>query len=367
MANSLKARIEPFWSPEQGLQAQEPPTGSNNGRRRKGNQEAAGKGPPAAGGGTGELYAQDTKGLLLIFQRWTPRARTRDKHVMSASTAGLPGLLLQCPSPEELDHTSCGARRSRCRSAAHRHLQPLLLRRGARRPRDPSTSRSRSCAGVRSRTLEGAVRGHQRVRTVLTRNGYTIREVLSMSPRRSRSGGFSRPRDGEEELEVLAGRRQGRGLLGAVTWSVREHDPAHATLGAVVRVPPTTSRWRDFIVAAAVVDAAEDMKLEFRSVRGSEEGTRGRRKALESEKAEIAQTKRMLTSPRSRSGSTGSSRTLRHRGRTFAFHASRRPIRLTLIDTDQILRCGGRAVPAPTPPPPGFHEDAMSQKRAEIR
>ena len=85
--------------------------------------------------------------------------------------------------------------------------------------------------------LEGTLRGHRRFERYLARNGTLDPEVLP--PRlegRAEEALPRAPRRAREELEILAGRREGAELLGRLHEGLRGHDPAHGgTAGAVVR------------------------------------------------------------------------------------------------------------------------------------
>ena len=101
-----------------------------------------------------KLYAQDRWALLLIFQAMDAAGKdSAIKHVMSGvNPQGCQVVLVQgAVAPRSSTTTSCGARtRPSARARPDRHLQPLLLRGGARRPRAPGAARAAEAAASRS-------------------------------------------------------------------------------------------------------------------------------------------------------------------------------------------------------------------------
>ena len=121
-----------------------------------------------------KLYAQDRWAILLIFQAMDAAGKDGViKHVMSGvNPQGCQVYSFKQPSAEELDHDFLW-RTNKCLpgARAHRHLQPLLLRGSARRPRASGTARAQNgCRRLGHQGhLEGALCGYQRVSSATCR------------------------------------------------------------------------------------------------------------------------------------------------------------------------------------------------------
>ena len=181
-----------------------------------------------------KLYAQDRWGVLLIFQAMDAAGKdSAIKHVMSGDRSeGLPGLLVQgAVATKSSITTSCGARRRRCPSAAASASSTARTTR--RRSSSACTRRSssgRSCRRelVTQAHLEGALRGHQRVRALPRAQRLRDPQVLPERLARRAAAALSRPaRAAGEELEVLDwGSGRTRSLAGLHD-GVRGDDPRH--------------------------------------------------------------------------------------------------------------------------------------------
>ena len=124
-------------------------------------EEMLGKQVAALSSLQGKLYADNRYALLLIFQAMDAAGKDGViKHVMSGvNPQGCQVYSFKHPSAEELDHDFLWRTHARAaRARAHRHLQPLVLRRGADRagaPGDPA--RAEPAAGdARGRRPLGA-------------------------------------------------------------------------------------------------------------------------------------------------------------------------------------------------------------------
>ncbi len=154
--------------------------------------------------------------------------------------AGLPGLLVQGPDVgRPRPRLPLAHREVPARARAHRHLQPLVLRGGARRPRAPGDPRQAEAAGGPrdEADLEGAPRGHRRPRALPRSQRRRRREVL---PARLEGGAEEAlprtARPAREELEVLVRRREGAAPLEGLHAGVRGDDPGDCgSARAVVR------------------------------------------------------------------------------------------------------------------------------------
>ena len=119
------------------------------------------------------------------------------KHVMSGvNPQGCQVTSFKAPSQEELDHDFLWrCFRGAARARAHRHLQPLVLRRGARRARPPRVARG-AAAPAEARDaahLGRALRGHPRLRALSRpqRHGRSASSSCTF-PRRSSGSASSR-------------------------------------------------------------------------------------------------------------------------------------------------------------------------------
>ena len=159
-----------------------------------------------------KLYAQDRWAVLLIFQAMDAAGKDGAiKHVMSGiNPQGCQVYSFKQPSTEELDHDFLWrCVESAARARPHRHLQSLVLRRGARRARAPArSSAAEAPASARHEAhLEGAVRGHQRASSATWRaTAYAIRKFFLHVSKKEQGKRFSkRTRRAGEAVEVLSG------------------------------------------------------------------------------------------------------------------------------------------------------------------
>ena len=216
------------------------------------------------------LYAQDCWAVLLIFQAMDAAGKDGTiKHVMSGiNPQGCQVFSFKAPSNEELDHDLPVARRTgAARTRPHRHLQPVLLRGSARRPRargDPEVAEAARVAHHQGH-LARAVRGHLQLRALPLAQRRHHPKVLP--PRLERGAAAALPEPSAragQELEVLDGRRQGAELLGRVSGGLRRRDPADRVgRQAPWYVVPADHKWfTRMVVAAAVVDALEELDLD---------------------------------------------------------------------------------------------------------
>ena len=190
------------------------------------------------------LWASNTHSVLVVLQAMDAAGKDGTiKHVMCGrEPAGLRGALVQgARAPRSSTTTSCGvACASVPRARPDRHLQPLVLRGGARRARAPArSSRAAAPAGARRRRGLGASasRTSTRFERYLARNGTVDRQVLpERLARRSRrsassSGSTSPRRTGSSPRPTSRS-----AALGRVHGRVPGHAARHQhRLGAVVR------------------------------------------------------------------------------------------------------------------------------------
>ena len=180
-----------------------------------------------------KLYAQDTKGLLLIFQAMDAAGKDGAiKHVMSGiNPQGCQVYSFKSPSPEELDHdflwrtTKALPERGRIGIFNRSYYEEVLVVRVhpefLQKQKLPPELLSKDIWKERFEDINA-------VRALPDAQRLHDPEVLPQRVEEGAEAAVPRaPRDGGEELEVLAGGRQGAGLLGQVHGSVRGHDPAH--------------------------------------------------------------------------------------------------------------------------------------------
>ena len=188
------------------------------------------------------LYAQDRWAVLLIFQAMDAAGQGRRDQArdVGRQSAGLPGVLVQgADSRRSSTTTSCGAasslpERGRIGIFNRSYYEEMLVVRV--HPEYPRGAEA-AAAARRQGHLEGALRGHQRLRALSVANGIVIRKFfLHVSQARAEEALPRAHRKAGEELEVLRQRRQGARLLGRLHGGLRGHDPRdrHAG-GAVVR------------------------------------------------------------------------------------------------------------------------------------
>ncbi len=167
-----------------------------------------------------KLYAQDKYALLMVLQALDAAGKDGTiKHVMSGvNPQGVDVHSFKGPSGEELDHDLPVAQlQGSAPPRAHRHLQPLVLRRGAGRagasriPGGPEAP-----AGAQGQEyLEASLRGDQQLREVPGQQRHHRLEVLPVRLEGCPEGALPGAcPDAREELEVLRSRHEGAPALG---------------------------------------------------------------------------------------------------------------------------------------------------------
>ncbi len=176
-----------------------------------------------------KLYAQDRWSVLLVFQAMDAAGKDGTiKHVMSGvNPTGCQVFSFKAPvvggaGPRLHVAIAQGAARAR----PHRHLQPLVLRRDARRPRaSRAAARAETAAAAGDRRhLEGTLRGRQERRAV----------PGAQRRRRSSSSSSTCPRASRRSASSNACRRRTR------TGSSRWPTPRSATSGTTISTPTRT-------------------------------------------------------------------------------------------------------------------------------
>jgi len=294
MANSLKARIEPFLvarGKEFKLKAH--PTGLEHWTAsKKETKKLLEKGLPRLAEAQERLYAQDTKGLLLIFQAMDAAGKDGAiKHVMSGiNPQGCQVYSFKSPSPEELDHdflwrtSKSLPERGRIGIFNRSYYEEVLVVRVhpeyLQKQKLPPEVRSKDIWKERFEDINSFER-------YLTRNGYTIRKFfLNVSKKEQKRRFLERLEMEEKNWKFSLADAKERGFWEQYMEAYEDMIQHTATPWAPWFVVPADDKpLARLVVAAAVVDALEDMKLEFPKVSAAQKkDLEAARKALESEK-----------------------------------------------------------------------------------
>ena len=176
------------------------------------------------------LYASNRYALLLIFQAMDAAGKDGAiKHVMSGvNPQGCQVFSFKHPSAEELEHDFLWrTTRALARARAHRHLQPLLLRRGADRSGasgDPAQRGIAQRAVRRSpRCGMGGIARSWTSRATCTATARGSSSSSSTCRRKSSASVSSSASTTRQELEVQPGRRRGAQILEATTCGPTRH------------------------------------------------------------------------------------------------------------------------------------------------
>jgi len=294
MANSLKARIEPFLVTRgKDFKLKSHPTGLEQWTAsKKETKKLLEKGLPRLAEAQERLYAQDTKGLLLIFQAMDAAGKDGAiKHVMSGiNPQGCQVYSFKSPSPEELDHdflwrtSKSLPERGRIGIFNRSYYEEVLVVRVhpeyLQKQKLPPEVRSKDIWKERFEDINAFER-------YLTRNGYTIRKFfLNVSKKEQKRRFLERLEMEEKNWKFSLADAKERGFWEQYMEAYEDMIQHTATPWAPWFVVPADDKpLARLIVAAAVVDALEDMKLEFPKVSAAQKKElAAARKALESEK-----------------------------------------------------------------------------------
>ena len=218
-----------------------------------------------------KLYAQNRWGVLLIFQAMDAAGKDGViKHVMSGvNPQGVQVYSFKAPSVEELNHdylwrtTAAGAR-----AGPDRHLQPVLLRRGAGGAGSPESVEEREHSSVFDNQgyLDGALSGHQCLRALLSRATESwSASSFSIFRRRSRSERFlARLEHPEKNWKFSPSDVRERQYWDDYMKAYEDMIVHTASPHAPWYVVPADNKWfTRLVVAAAVVETLEDLKLAY--------------------------------------------------------------------------------------------------------
>ena len=219
------------------------------------------------------LYAQDRWAVLLIFQAMDAAGKDGAiKHVMSGvNPQGCQVASFKAPSAEDLDHDYLW----RCQTAPagarpHRHLQPLLLRGGARGPGAPEILEKQKLpsslvdADVFERRYED-IRAHE---DYLAQNGVLILKFfLHVSREEQKRRFLERLEDPDKNWKFSANdaaeRAHWKKYMKAYEEAIRHTATPHAPWYVV----PADNKWYTrIVVASAVVDALASLDLHYPKV-----------------------------------------------------------------------------------------------------
>ena len=179
------------------------------------------------------LYAEGTHGVLIVLQALDAAGKDGTiRHVMSGvNPQGVAVHSFKVPSSEELDHDYLWRYAKNLPGPrADRDLQPLALRRGARRPCPRGAARAAEAAegGARPRDLEAPLPRDQRLGAVPHRQRDPRGEAVPQPVEGGAAGAVPAPdRPARPQLEVLVGRRAGARLLGRLPGCILGDALAH--------------------------------------------------------------------------------------------------------------------------------------------
>ena len=265
-------------------------------RHRRHRLEGSCRGAPgrrreSSAAGAGEALRPGPWALLLIFQAMDAAGKDSTiKHVMSGvNPQGCQVYSFKAPSSEELDHdflwrtTRCLPERGRIGIFNRSYYEEVLVV----RVHPEMLAAQQLPAGARHEAhLEGALRGHQRLRALPRRATASSSASSSCTCRRRSSSErfLERLDEPEKNWKFSVGRRR----RSAKHWDdymarLRGHDPAHgdARRAVVRRARPTTSGSRGSSSPRRSSDAMSKLDLKFPDV------DRAKRRELEAVRAAL--------------------------------------------------------------------------------
>jgi PPK2 family polyphosphate:nucleotide phosphotransferase len=239
-----------------------------------------------------KLYAQDTKGVLLIFQAMDAAGKDGAiKHVMSGiNPQGCQVYSFKSPSPEELDHdylwrtTKALPERGRIGIFNRSYYEEVLVVRVhpefLQKQRLPPELVTKDIWKERFEDINAFER-------YLTRNGFTIRKFfLNVSKKEQKKRFLERLELDTKNWKFSLADANERAFWDKYMEAYEDMIQQTATPYAPwIVVPADEKPLARLIVAAAVVDAMEDMRLAFPKMSAAQEkNLEAAHKALESEK-----------------------------------------------------------------------------------
>ncbi|MFO7695237.1 MAG: polyphosphate kinase 2 family protein [Vicinamibacterales bacterium] len=294
MADSLKSKLAPFTVTKgKDFRLKDHPTTRQNWKlSKKETRKLLDKGVELLKKHQERLYAQDTKGLLLIFQAMDAAGKDGAiKHVMSGiNPQGCQVYSFKSPSPEELDHdflwrtTKALPERGRIGIFNRSYYEEVLVVRVhpeyLQKQKLPPELLSKDIWKERFEDINAVER-------YLTRNGYTIRKFfLNVSKMEQKRRFLERLEMEEKNWKFSLADARERGFWDKYMEAYEDMIQHTATPHAPwIVVPADNKPLARLIVAASVVDAMEDMKLAFPKISAAQKKElEAARRALESEK-----------------------------------------------------------------------------------
>ena len=238
-----------------------------------------------------KLYAQDRWGVLLIFQAMDGAGKdSAIKHVMSGiDPKGCQVYAFKSPSPEELDHdfmwrtSKCMPERGRIgifnRSYYEETLAVRVHPEYLGRQKVPSELISKNLWRQRFQDINAFER-------YMARNGFVILKFFLNVSRAEQRRRFMERLDRPEKnwkfsIGDLAARERWRSYMAAYEETIRATATPHAPW---VVIPGDNKRFARTVVAAAVIDALNSLKLEFPTIDADQKKDLARaRRALNAE------------------------------------------------------------------------------------
>jgi len=294
MAENLKSRLAPFIVTKgKNFKLKDHPTARENWKAsKKETKKLLQKGTELLRDQQEKLYAQDQRGVLLIFQAMDAAGKDGAiKHVMSGiNPQGCQVYSFKSPSPEELDHdflwrtTKSLPERGRIGIFNRSYYEEVLVVRVhpeyLQKQKLPPELVTKDIWTDRFEEINAFER-------YLARNGYVIRKFfLNVSKKEQKRRFLERLELEEKNWKFSLADAKERGFWEKYMEAYEDMIQHTATPHAPwVVVPADDKPLARLIVAAAVVDAMQDMQLAFPKVSEAQKAElAAARKALESEK-----------------------------------------------------------------------------------
>jgi PPK2 family polyphosphate:nucleotide phosphotransferase len=294
MAENLKARLAPFIVTKgKDFKLKDHPTARENWKAsKKETKKLLEKGTELLRDQQEKLYAQDQRGVLLIFQAMDAAGKDGAiKHVMSGiNPQGCQVYSFKSPSPEELDHdflwrtTKSLPERGRIGIFNRSYYEEVLVVRVhpeyLQKQKLPPELVTKDIWKDRFEEINAFER-------YLARNGYVIRKFfLNVSKKEQKRRFLERLEQEEKNWKFSLADAKERGFWDKYMEAYEDMIQHTATPHAPwIVVPADDKPLARLIVAAAVVDAMQDMKLAYPKVSEAQKAElAAARKALESEK-----------------------------------------------------------------------------------
>jgi PPK2 family polyphosphate:nucleotide phosphotransferase len=220
-----------------------------------------------------KLYAEDRWGLLLIFQAMDAAGKDGAiKHVMSGvNPQGCQVYSFKSPSAEELDHdflwrtTKCIPERGRIGIFNRSYYEEVLV---ARVHPTFLSSQKVPPSLVTKKIWEERFEDIVSFERYLTRNGILVRKFyLNVSRKEQKKRFMARLDDPDKNWKFSAADIRERGFWDEYMDAYEDMIRHTATAAAPWYVVPSDNKWfTRLVVAAAIIDTLEDLKLAYPTV-----------------------------------------------------------------------------------------------------